>query len=274
MKNIVQNIIIVLFFIVFSYFYWEDFLNFHQNKNELLEEKKDIQNNVENFSFEQIRDYENIELFSSSEKDLSKRIIEKIKSAEIRVYIEVYMLTHTKIINALKAKKKEWIDVKIILEKNPYNSPRLNDKAFNGLIEAWLDVVWSNPKNYSLNHSKMLLIDNEIILSTWNLSFSTFSRNQDLFLLINDKLLLENLEKIFLNDFAWIRTWKYDTNLVLSPDYSREKLNYLITNSKKSLKIYFPYLKDDLFEEKIITKSLEWIDVKAVVSEKFYKEEK
>jgi len=82
-------------------------LNFHQNKNELLEEKKDIQNNVENFSFEQIRDYENIELFSSSEKDLSKRIIEKIKSAEIRVYIEVYMLTHTKIINALKAKKKE-----------------------------------------------------------------------------------------------------------------------------------------------------------------------
>jgi 23S rRNA G2069 N7-methylase RlmK/C1962 C5-methylase RlmI len=45
-------------------------------------------------------------------------------------------------------------------------SPGLNKKAFNFLKNKGVDVVYSNSKNFSLNHSKMILIDNEIFLST------------------------------------------------------------------------------------------------------------
>jgi len=97
---------------------------------------------------------------------LLEEIVKKIDKAKERVYIEVYMLTEKRIIEAIKNAKKREIDVKVILEKNPYMSPRLNDKAYNALLESEVDVIWSNPKAYSLNHSKIILLDNEIIIST------------------------------------------------------------------------------------------------------------
>jgi hypothetical protein len=45
-------------------------------------------------------------------------------------------------------------------------SPGLNKKAFEFLKSKNIDVVYSNSKNFSLNHSKMILIDNDIFLST------------------------------------------------------------------------------------------------------------
>jgi phosphatidylserine/phosphatidylglycerophosphate/cardiolipin synthase-like enzyme len=60
---------------------------------------------------------------------------------------------------------------------------------------------WSNPDHYSLNHTKMIIIDNEIILSTGNLTYSTFAFNRDFFLFINDNDILEKLLSIFEYDF-------------------------------------------------------------------------
>jgi phosphatidylserine/phosphatidylglycerophosphate/cardiolipin synthase-like enzyme len=77
------------------------------------------------------------------------------------------MLTETKIQEALvKAKNTNKIEIKIILEKNPYLATSINNKAYNFLIENNIDIIRSNPDNYTLNHSKLLIIDEKAIIST------------------------------------------------------------------------------------------------------------
>jgi hypothetical protein len=45
-------------------------------------------------------------------------------------------------------------------------APNLNKKAFEEAQQAGIAIVWSNPKNYTFNHAKYLLVDDELILST------------------------------------------------------------------------------------------------------------
>jgi hypothetical protein len=52
------------------------------------------------------------------------------------------------------------------LEKNPYKATNINNKHFNLLNKNGVDIVWSNSDNFSLNHSKFFIIDDEVILST------------------------------------------------------------------------------------------------------------
>jgi phosphatidylserine/phosphatidylglycerophosphate/cardiolipin synthase-like enzyme len=83
-----------------------------------------------------------------------------------RLYVEVYMLTEDKLINALFKAKNRRIDIKVILEKNPYQTSGINDDTYDFLSKNKIDVVWSNLDNYSLNHSKFIIADDELILST------------------------------------------------------------------------------------------------------------
>jgi len=43
-----------------------------------------------------------------------------------------------------------------------------------------------------------MIIDNEVIVSSGNFTYSTFAFNRDLFLFINDKNILEKFLKIFI----------------------------------------------------------------------------
>jgi phosphatidylserine/phosphatidylglycerophosphate/cardiolipin synthase-like enzyme len=62
--------------------------------------------------------------------------------------------------------------------------------------------VWSNAKNYTLNHSKIILIDNEeLIISTGNFTASNFKYNRDLFIFSKDINIVYSFSKIFNKDF-------------------------------------------------------------------------
>ena len=187
--------------------------------------------------------------------------------------MEVYLLTEKRIINAIIKVKEKWIDLKVILENNPYMSAKLNDKAFNQLAKNWINVVRSNPKNYFLNHAKVLLVDDEIVISTWNMSHSTFFVNRDLFLFIKDHELLKDIEKIFLDDYSWINISEYNENLVISPTYSRKKIETLIKWAEEEIRLYFPYLSDDWIENLLLEKISNWVPVSILVSKKFFDEE-
>jgi len=267
-----QAIIILLFFIVFSYFNIWEYLDYQKNKNYLTNTQELNKQKVSTFSLGNIRNLEEIKLETTPSKNLLTKIIKKIENAKKHIYIEIYMFTNKKLVSAIVKAKKKGIDIKVIMEKNPYKIPKLNDKTYKTLKDNNIDVVWSNANNYSLNHSKMILIDDEIIISTWNLTYSTFTKNKDIFLFIKDKILLNKLNKIFLHDYKWEKIWEYEDNIILSPNYSREKLKILITSAKKEIKISFPYLEDDKFKNLIIKKVQNWIRVNIIVGKKFFDE--
>jgi phosphatidylserine/phosphatidylglycerophosphate/cardiolipin synthase-like enzyme len=123
-----------------------------------------------------------------------------------------------------------------------------------------------------LNHSKIIIIDEEVIISTWNLTHSTFVYNRDFFVFINDEKIVWKLNEIFISDYKWENNYTYDDNLIISPHYSRKKIEYLLNNVKEKIDIYIPYIQDDEMEELLMNKIKNWIKISIIISEDWYKD--
>ncbi|MDR1944909.1 MAG: phospholipase D family protein [Candidatus Peribacteria bacterium] len=63
-------------------------------------------------------------------------------------------------------------------------------------------MVWSNQNNYALNHSKIILTDSISIISTGNLTYSSFTQNRDIYVFTKDKDIHKNLLEIFEFDYS------------------------------------------------------------------------
>lgn len=273
LKNISTLIFIAIFFWFFSYFNWEDFFNNLYKEENRVNQKIIISNKLKDFSVEKIRNLEETKFYYTPSKEVLWNIVNKINKAKKSVYIEVYMLTERKIKLAIFNANKRGVDVKIILEHSPYLAKSINRKYFKEYTINWINIVWSNPKNYSLNHSKIILIDNnELILSTWNFTASNFKYNRDLFIFTKDKEIVYSFSKIFDKDFIWNKSTFYSDSLVISPDYSRIKIEKLIDSSEKSIKIYIPYLKDEKILNLLKNKAKKWINIEIIMAKYWYED--
>lgn len=268
MKKYLNSIIIILLFILFSIFNAREYFLFHsENKKEVLNIEK-TKEKVSNFSFDKIRKLESLEIYKTPDKNLLKTLVQKIGNARNRIYIEAYIFTEKEIRSALIKAKKRWIDIKVEMEKNVYMANNINKKTYDEFIKNKIDVIWSDSNNYALNHSKFFIIDDELLLSTWNFSYSMFTKNRDFMLFIKDKLILEKILANFVFDFKKDKNFIYDDNLVLSPFYSREKIEFLLKNAKKEILIYFPYF-DDVWLQSILEDKLnEWLNIKIITDKK------
>lgn len=251
-NKIVSFVIILLFFVLISFFYWSEFINYHKNNFELEKINSQTIKKSNNFEIENISEIENIEFYNSPSLELKEKIINNINSAENYIYLEVYMFTEKSIKEALIKAFNKWIDVKIILEKDPYMAYSINDKFYTELKNKWINIVRSNDENYELNHSKFMIIDWKSMISTWNFTYSTFTKNRDLFLFIDDKNINKDLLQIFNDDFLWLNKTIYNENLIVSPLYSRDKIIKLLDSAENDIKIYIQYFLDDEIREKII----------------------
>ncbi len=272
LKKIFPIIFIIAFVAIFSYIKWGEFFQYQEKQEKIVEQKIITQWKLENFSVEKIRELDDTGFYYTPYKPLLTKIVEKIKNAKKRVFVEVYMLTEKRIKEALVKAHKRWIDIKIVIEHSPYLAVNLNQKHFKQLQEKWVNIVWSNAKNYALNHSKIMLIDDELILSSGNFTYSTFAHNRDLFLITRDKNIVNIFTKIFNKDFEGERFQIYDDSIILSPDYSRIKFEKMIMWAEKNIKIYAQYLKDKKLFNIIQKKVKQWIKVEIILSKNWYKE--
>lgn len=274
-KNKILNLLIILWFIlIFSIFKFEEYYSFHKKNIENNNYNLEINKKLSDFDLNYLEEINYIKLFKTPSKDLLNEIVNIINEAEERVYVEVYMFTEKRTKEAIIKAKKRWLDVKVILEKDPYMAYTINDKTFNELKKNNIDVVWSDRKNYSLNHSKMLLIDDLNIISTWNLTYSTFTQNRDFFIFIKDEKINWILTQTFENDFKWIKKSPYSNNIIMSPDYSRNKIIKLLETAEKDIKIYMQYFNDIEINDKLIElKKEKNINIDVVIAETAIKDE-
>lgn len=266
-QKIISSIFIIFFLLIISYFKAWDYYENIKEKKELKNQIEYVEKSILDFDISKIEELEDVELYYTPYPDLIDKIIEKIDKAEDKVYIEVYMFTEKRIKNSVINAKKRWIDVKVILEKDPYMAYSINDKFFDEFIKNDIEVVWSDPGDYSFNHSKFMIIDELSIISTWNLSYSTFTKNRDFFVFTNDKKTNAELVKLFNYDYAWEKIDIYSENIVLSPNYSRFKIEKLIDSAERELKIYIQYFADEKITKKIIERKKDWIDIKIILAE-------
>lgn len=233
--------IFLIFCLVFLVSCENEYTQFHEQKAQ----NTHIQSEQSEFSFEKIGYLSGLTLRQTPDIKLLDEITQKIDQAQKRVYVEVYIFTEKRIKKALINAKKRGIDVKVVLEKNVYLAWNLNTKTFQELQRNGIEIAYSNPKNYSLNHSKMMIIDDEVMISTGNYSYSSFKYNREFFLFLENKQLLPIFLDIFWSDFAGKKKNVYHNNLVLSPYSSRTKMEYLLKNAKQSIQIYAHNFSDE-----------------------------
>lgn len=251
-KKIFTLIFFVFFLLIFSFWNSFEYLKFHQNNDELTKENLITEKKLENFSLENIKKLEKTDIFYTPDEKVLENIVENINNSSKKIYIEVYMFTEKRIREALKKAKNRWVEIKIIMEKNPYMANSINNKSFDFFKKNNINVKYSETKNYFLNHTKILIIDDLSIISSWNLTYSTFTKNRDFFIFSKDKTIKKSLENIFLDSFSAKKIWFYNENLLLSPFYSREKIEKLFLEANKEIKIYMQYLKDEKINKLLI----------------------
>ena len=104
-------------------------------------------------------------------------IIEMIKNAKEKIWIENYMLTSEKVADELILAKLRGVDVRVILEKRVYDGK--NIELYWRLKRAGVNVRWAS-EEYKLTHSKLFIIDNYVIVGSHNMSDTAMYENREI----------------------------------------------------------------------------------------------
>ena len=158
--------------------------------------------------------------------------------------------------------------MRVILEGNVYQTPRINDPYFDILKEANIPVYFADNTRYNFTHAKFWLIDDRFCIATGNWSYSTFTKNRDFIFCARDESVLSDLEEVFSADSKREKPLfadGLDSRLGLSPLNMRSYIESAIEKSQKSLYIYNQTLSDDDLISLLEEKYKQGVDVRVCV---------
>ena len=176
-------------------------------------------------------------------------ILKEIEKAQKSINLEMYLLSNKKIIQALKNAQKRGVEIKIILEKNPYKLEWFNKKIFKELKEFGIQTKWSSSE-FKFTHSKFMIIDDQVaIIMTNNFTYSGFNSSRDFGLINFDQKDVMEIKKIFEADWQNKPFFSSQQNLIISPINSRNKLENIIKNAKSEILVMAEIIKDQKIQE-------------------------
>ncbi len=115
------------------------------------------------------------------------KIVELIYSSNFQIRVAVYSFTNLRIAEALVAKYKEGVDVRVVVDETSVGT-----KAFNLLKENGVPLrVY---KGEGLMHVKLIIADFRFAFGSHNYSYSAFNKNIELSYIFNELFFLKYLE--------------------------------------------------------------------------------
>ncbi len=156
-----------------------------------------------------------------------------ISAATTSVYMTMYELDDTNVINALTGRKQAGLDVKVILDSSTTNKSS-NTPAFDKLQTAGVGVVWSSP-TFTFTHEKTVMIDAKTAwIMTMNANTSTPYSNREYLAVDTDLADVTEATAVFNADYA-MQTITPSGGLVVADNNARPKLYALIGTATKSV---------------------------------------
>lgn len=198
-------------------------------------------------------------------------ITDAIRSARHAIWIEMYILTDTSVIEALENAANRGVDVRVLLEPHPVEfSPVSVQETMDKLKAANIKVNPTNPA-FQLTHAKMMLIDGStLFLITANFSKAALGGSKDG---ANREYLLEDTENQDIQEIQDIFTadWNRktpalsDANLLVSPINARVKLLALINSARSSIHIENEEMQDQQIEDALAQAARRGVSVEVVL---------
>jgi phosphatidylserine/phosphatidylglycerophosphate/cardiolipin synthase-like enzyme len=192
-------------------------------------------------------------------------IADRIAKARERVLMKIYLLTDTRVIDALKQAKASGADVKVMIEEDPFGGSTAARTAFNNLKKAGIDVKYASPA-FRYTHEKSYVIDDEVIIMTANATRTSVTRNREFGIVRDDAGDVAEVAKAF--DADWNRAvFRPQSNtLVWSPVNSRDRISALIRSATKTLDVYAAATKDNGILEELANAAQRGVKVRVLIS--------
>ncbi len=193
-------------------------------------------------------------------------ILNGINNAQKSVWLEMYLMTDTNVIQALENDAKRGLDVRVMLDPAPYGggSPQA---TLNALTSAGAKAQISNP-SFTYTHEKGMIIDGTtayIMTSNFSASAISTGKNREYDIIDSTPQDVQGTIDIFNAD--WNRTAEHvtDPSLVISPDNSRNDFVTFINSAKSSLIIEAEEMNDSTVEQAIASAAQRGVNVQVIL---------
>jgi phosphatidylserine/phosphatidylglycerophosphate/cardiolipin synthase-like enzyme len=198
--------------------------------------------------------------------DKGAGILNAIKGAQKSIHMTMYLLTNDTLVDALIARHKAGVDVKVVLNQNFPASGTDNQPDYDKLKAAGVPVVWASP-TYNYTHSKCVVIDGTTAwIMTMNLTFTSATDNREFLAIDTDPDDVYEAETVFAADFVG-QTPTVPGKTILSPVNARARLERLVNEATKSIDVEAESFSDQGIEDALIAARKRGVFVRILVSD-------
>jgi phosphatidylserine/phosphatidylglycerophosphate/cardiolipin synthase-like enzyme len=178
----------------------------------------------------------------------------------------VYLLTESSIVNELKSARGRGVDVRVLLEQQPYGAGRYAQLGYSKLQAAGVPVRWANESAFTYTHEKSMEIDGATAgIFTFNFSSSGFLHNREFGLIEQSSTDAKAIAAVF--DADWNRRSPHVSapDLVVSPYNSRRVFTTLIDAAHHTLDLYAEEVNDASIENHLAQAVKRGVRVRLIV---------
>lgn len=193
-------------------------------------------------------------------------LLSAIQQAKSSIDVVMYGFTDQTFMDALIQAGNKHKNIHVLLEQSPYKNENENTLAAQTLRTGHVNFNWANPA-YQLTHQKTIAIDRHTaIIMTFNLTHSSFNKERNFALVVDDPSEVNEIENVFNADLNRQHTSLKNTHLVWSPDNSREKLIDLIRQAHREIQIYAQSITDYKIIGELARKAKSGVRVEIITS--------
>ena len=190
--------------------------------------------------------------------------LQAIASAQRTIRLKIYLITLDEVVDALKEAARRGVVVQVMIEPEPEGGGDSNRLAFEELRSAGIDVR-NTPGAFRLSHEKSLVVDDQrAYIMTHNLTYSSFNKNREYRVEVDDLALVTEVAQVFDDDWSRRQPDLSRSLLVWSPDNSRERLTGLIDSAQTSLDLEQNSLLDEDLIDQLIAAAHRGVAVRVI----------
>jgi cardiolipin synthase A/B len=199
-------------------------------------------------------------------------VVNAIGDARKSVWLEMYLLSDTKVIHALEDAANHGIDVRVMLEPHPFGGTSPS-RTLDQLKAAGIKAQYSDP-DFALTHEKGMILDaNTAYIMTSNFtrsalggySGSSYLSNREYDIIDTNAKDVQAVIAIFNADWNHTTAQFNDPNLVVSPVNSRNDFITLINSAHHTLLIEAEEMKDDAIEQALVNAEQHGVHVEVIL---------
>ena len=192
-------------------------------------------------------------------------ILAELDAARESITLEVYLLGDEEIIAALERAVDRGVEVRVILEEEPFGGAGTQPEVFERLRRAGIGVRWDNPA-FRFSHIKTFVVDRETaIVMNLNLTKTSFTKNREFGAITTRPAEVAQAAAIFEAD--WARAAEPPPGpLIVSPTTSRRDLLNLMDGAAESMDIYAEVVRDEEIVDALVAAEDRGAEIRLLVS--------